>query len=580
MKLSVLDRLAMRVAPKRAAVRIASRMRATQVLTFMDSFATQGTTQRSETRWRGASQTLRSMAGWVTTLGSGRSDTSRPERERLQARSYDAHRNHLIARAAIGRMKANVVGTGLTMHPAVDGEALGISEEEADDLNLQIGSEWELYYDNPREVDYEGMLDGYGLQQLGLITSLLGGDCFALTPFEEREGCIYGLKIQLIDPARVSNNMDQPNSALLQDGVELAISGQPIAVHIRDRHPGDAWLGRGVTRWMREMVFAPSGARRVFQIWADKDRIGTTRGVPWLAPILEPLQTLEQYTRAELIAAVISAMFTVFIKKENTPPLDDRGNPLPLVEGMTSPTKGIAPDLQLGNGAILDLNPGEDAQFANPARPNSNFDEFFRAIVRQIGAALDLPADELMLFYNSSYSAARAAMLQAWRMYSMRRYGLVQQFCSPHYGLWFDEMVARGRLQVTDYADPKRRAAYQRALWIGPARGAMDETQEASAAAKRIETGLSNETIETALSAGENWRTVYAQRLREIKRRRVDGTLLGPQPGQAAPPMQTDPQPPKPAEDPLPSDDNEVDDGGDPPEDQPARRRKPVEEDA
>lgn len=555
MKMNLVDRAVNLVDPERGVKRMAHRMQIDALMSASNGFLA-GTPSnagnRSETRWRGASQALRSLAGWVTTLGSGRSDTPRAERERMMARSFDAYRNHMLAGAAIGRSRTNIVGTGLTMHPTVDATILKIDEDAADELNAEIAREFSLYYDNPLECDMEATLDGYGQQALALVTAMLGGDCFVLTPFEERPGGIYGLKTQLIDPGRVSNVNDGADTTTLQDGVELALNGVPLAIHIRRRHPGDRTLNTtDANIWDRREIFGGSGERRIFQIWNDKDRIGTTRGVPYLSPILEPLQTLEQYSRAELIAAVISAMFTVFIKKESAP-VDERGEPLPAIAGQT--TKGATSDLALGNGVIMDLAPGEEAQFANPMRPNANYDRFFLSIVRQIGARLELPLDELMLNYTASYSAARAAMLQAWRFYSMRRWWLVQQFCQPHYRLWFDEAVARGRLKVSGYSDPIRRAAYQQAIWIGPARGAMDEGQEANAAKTRIEIGVSNETIETAQMTGESWSAVYGQRQRELKRRRADGTMLGPAPGQAAAPG--DPPapggPPKPGQRPKP----------------------------
>lgn len=490
--------------------------------------------QRSETRWRGASQTLRSLAGWQTQVGSGRSDTPKNERDRLASRSFDAYRNHLVARAAITRVRTNVVGTGLNMHPTVDADALGITEDEAEALGIKIASEWRLYFDNPLECDMEATLDGYGQQALALVTALLGGDCWALTPFKERPGGVYGLKVQLIDPARVSNTNDGPDTPTLHDGVEISLDGEPIAIHIRNKHPADRTFG-GVEGWARREIFGQgTGLRRIFQVWNEKDRIGTTRGVPFLSPILEPLQSLEQYSRAELIAAVVSSMFTVFITKESQQ-FDDRGNPIPFVQGQTA--KGEASGLELGTGAVLDLAPGEKAEFADPSRPNSKYEPFFLSIVRQIGAALEIPLDELLLNYQASYSAARAAMLQAWRFYSMRRWWLVQQFCQPWYQLWFDEAVARGRIPVENYADPMRRAAYTSAMWIGPARGAMDEGQEVKAAQNRVDAGFSNETIEIAQMVGEPRSAVYAQRKREVKQRQADGMMTGPAPGQQASPV-------------------------------------------
>ncbi len=559
-KLNLLDRALMQVSPSTVAKRVLSRLQTEELMKVGSSGFNHG--NRSETRWRGASQVLRSMSAWVTHLGSGRSDLSKAERERMASRSYDAYRNHMVARAAVTRMRTNVVGTGLIMHPTVDAEALGLDDDAAGELNAEIAREWCAYYDDPTEVDIEATHDGAGLQSLALITALLSGDCWALTPYEERTGKQYGIKMQLIDPARVSNPNGGPNVQTLQDGVEISPIGVPIKIHIRNRHPDDRFFV-GTDQWIPEPIFGPSGARRVLQIWNDKDRIGATRGAPFLAPILEPLQQLEQYSRAELMAAVISSLFTVFIEKSTTGPADDRGNPLPAIEGQTVSGKGEASDLKLGNGAILDLGPGEKASFADPSRPNSGYDPFFMSLVKQMGAALELPVDELLLAYQSSYSAARAVMLQAWRLYVMRRWWMVQQFCQPHYQLWFDEAVARGRLKlVSNYGDPARRRAYQKAIWIGPARGAMDETKEATAAKQRIDAGISNETIETAASTGESWNSVYAQRARELKRRREDGNLLGPAPGQASGPQQqaTDQTTTVPRETPDPSEGP----GGDP----------------
>ena len=182
----------------------------------------------------------------------------------------------------------------------------------------------------------------------------------------------------------------------------------------------------------------------------------------------------------------------------------------------------------MGEGAIVDLGKGEKANIANPARPNAQFDPFFVSVVKQIGAALEVPFEELLLHYNTSYSAARAAMLQAWRFYSLRRWWLTCDFCQPSRELIIDEAVARGLIDLPGYSDPAKRKAYCMALWIGPARGAIDELKEANAAGKRIDIGISNETLETAAMTGEPWQQVYRQRVREVTQRRQDGLYTLP----------------------------------------------------
>lgn len=519
--MNALDRTIARVAPGYAVRRELARAVNSQLKVFAAAGGVNP--QRSETRWRGASRMLRSLASWSPALGSGRTDLPTRERETLIARSNDAFRGHMVARAAVTRVRTNVIGTGIIPHSNVDAQFLGLSEDDAIALNETINREFARYAENPLECDAEATLDHYAQQLLVEISAMLGGDVFALTPFEVRPGCTYGLKCQLIDGVRVSNPTGQQPTRNFIDGVEMDALGAPRRYHIRRKHP-DEKGGIEPDLWDAVEVFgAQTGRRRALHIFNDKERIAQVRGVPFLAPILEPLQTLEQYSRAELIAALISAMFTVFLKKPASA-FSAAGNPLAAfsqaaIPGQTTPAPSGG-DITLGNGAVVDLAPGEEPEFANPARPNANFDPFFMSVCTQMGAALELPVDELLLRYQASYSAARAAMLQAWRFYTLRRQGRVQQFCSPMRELWFDEAVARGKIPVSNYADPQRRAAYLRCIWIGPARGSMDERAEAEAAAKRIDTGLSNETMECAAMMGEAWGDVRATRERELARRR------------------------------------------------------------
>lgn len=496
----------------------------------------------SETRWHGASRALRSMSSWLPFLGSPNRDLSTPERKTLVARSRDAMRNHPIARAAIVRTRTNVVGTGLICRPQVDHEVLGLSEEQADILNAQIQREWEMYAGDPRECDAEATLNHYQLQALALVSAMTGGDCFVTTPWIDRPGTIYSTRLQLIETDRVSNPNGQPDSQFMVEGIEFDEYGAPVANHICTGYPDDKFL-KYPLRWERVEVFgAQTGRRRVLQVWCDKERPGLKRGAPYLAPILEPLQKLERYASAELMSAVISAMFTVFIKKNDS--FNDGGQGQPLF-GDEDPGPGVGGGVsgavELGEGAIVDLAQGEEPMVANPARPNAQFDPFFSAIVKEIGAALELPLEELMLHYSSSYSAARAAMLQAWRFYTMRRWWLVCDFCQPSYELMFDEAVARGRISAPGYSDPALRKAYTKSIWIGPARGAIDELKEAKAARERIDVGISNETIETAAMTGETWQQVNRQRARELVQRRANGTTVEVAP--ATPAVATKPEP-------------------------------------
>ncbi len=86
-----------------------------------------------------------------------------------------------------------------------------------------------------------------------------------------------------------------------------------------------------------------------------------TRPVPYLAPVIESLKQLDKYSEAELMAAVVSAMFSVFIKSEDPDGL------APMEDGAGAGRDDK--DFQLGPGAILDLLPYESVEIADPKRP-------------------------------------------------------------------------------------------------------------------------------------------------------------------------------------------------------------------
>ncbi len=66
-----------------------------------------------------------------------------------------------------------------------------------------------------------------------------------------------------------------------------------------------------------------TGRRNVLHLMC-RERIDQRRGVPFLAPVIESLKQLGRYTDAELVAAVVSGMFTVFIEKKD----DSEGEPV------------------------------------------------------------------------------------------------------------------------------------------------------------------------------------------------------------------------------------------------------------
>ena len=137
------------------------------------------------------------------------------------------------------------------------------------------------------------------------------------------------------------------------------------------------------------------------------------------------------------------------------------------------------------------------------------------AIIRQIGSCLGVPYELLVMHFTSSYSASRAALLEAWKNFRKRREWIANNFCQIVYEEWLREAIYLKRLDIPNFdEDFLIRKAYSSAIWNGPSQGQLDPQKEANAAILKINAGLSTRTKEVAeLNGGD-----FEQNVRIIAR--------------------------------------------------------------
>jgi capsid protein len=153
---------------------------------------------------------------------------------------------------------------------------------------------------------------------------------------------------------------------------------------------------------------------------------------------------------------------------------------------------------------------------ADAKRPNVNFDGFVSSMTKYVGAALEIPVELLTKNFTASYSASRAALLEAWKAFRMRRTWFSNDFCQPVYELWLSEAVSKGRIKAPGFFnDPIIKKAYCRAEWNGPAQGQLNPTVEVEAAMKKVENGFSTREKETIEMNGGNFDSNVEQLLLE-----------------------------------------------------------------
>lgn len=473
--------------------------------------------------YAGASKSRAALSNWNTKAGSAEADIS-PDLPDLRARTRDLGRNNAIASGAVGQTTTNVIGTGLSMEPVPNAEYLGLTDEQVRDWVANTKVEWNLFA-NSKDCDIQRQQNFYQQQDLVFRSRMESGDVFVITPRKPR-GNLYDLCLQVVESDRVSNPNRTVNTDQLIDGIQVDEDGAPIYYHFSNRHPGDT--RQAGMKWTAVPAFGPNNRRNVLHLFR-KLRPGQMRGVPDFAPIIELLKQLGRYTEAELQAAVTSGMFAMFVSMDHNAFLDlfdETGQK----NYMESASKWDG-NLESG-GRAVNLLPGETATAPNPGRPNSEFDPFVQSIVRQIGINLEIPYEVLIMHFQSSYSAARAALLSAWKTYRRWRDWMATDFCQPVYELWLEEAVAKGRINAPGFfASPVVRAAWSAAIWIGDGPGSIDPVKEVQAAKDRVDLGISTRETESVLYDGVGYATKHKQLVKEKNMRDEDGLTMLPSNG-------------------------------------------------
>ena len=230
----------------------------------------------------------------------------------------------------------------------------------------------------------------------------------------------------------------------------------------------------------------------------------------------------------KLMAALVQSFFTAWIETETDPsdtPFNEvgagdiAGVPAEVNADGGPMANNISDDdneYEMGPGTVTHLAPGEKVNFGNPNIPTAGFETFVKTLCKLVGAALELPYDVLIKEFNSSYSASRGALLEAWEAFKMRRKWFVDDFCQPVYEMFLAEAVALGRISAPGFfTDPLVREAWCGARWIGPVQGSLDPKKEAEAALMLIDNAIkTHEQVSREMSGGD-WEENVEQLQRE-----------------------------------------------------------------
>lgn len=464
----------------------------------------------------GASRTSGLLKAYNPLKSSALSDID-SNLEILRGRSSDLSINTPVGSAAIVTSTQYTIGTGLRCYPRVKAEILGMTAEEADAWNKHVAQEFDLWA-NSKMSDIRERNSFYDLQEILYRAYLVDGDSFAFIRREYSPEMPYTLRIQALEGNRINNpwcgspvgaygvEIPAPNGVnKIVNGIELTPDGKADAYWVSSRVPNDLATNHGSLDWTRVKVKGEVlGMPNALHICHD-ERPEQYRGVPYLAPVIESLKQVSRYSTAELTSAIMKTYFTLFLTQQSSSAsIDQILQSTYADEEVERNTPCCDPsDFAVGHGTINALPMGVDVKSVDSSK-QSNFDSFTSGIIRQIAAAIGQPYEVLMKCFSSSYSASRAALLQAWDQYKLRREWFARDFCQPVYEMWLMEAIAIGRVEAPLFwNDPAMRYAYCNAEWYGPAMSILDPVKEANASLMKIANGLSTYEKEAAQYGGD-----------------------------------------------------------------------------
>lgn len=466
----------------------------------------------------GASQTLNSLIGWIVDAGDAE-DNIDLYSSTLRQRARDLYAGGGLARSGPQTLTTSVVGWGIQPKPKIDGDFLGLSDEEREAAEQSILREFRLWAENTM-CDAERQQNFYGLQQLAFLSMLMSGDVFALFGMRENRRTPYKTTIRLLEADRICNpdssgdseSTDTASGGRIIDGVEINREGEVIRYHIASRSPISENNSSELVWTAIEAYGSDTGYPNILHVMTY-ERPEQRRGIPFVSAEIEQLKQFGRYMNAELAANVVSAMLTCFITSDE----DDGKFGM---EDAVNEEEKVTDDelhLELAPGAIYNLPPGKDVKTVNPLRSNTQFETFVNTCIMTIASSMGIPKEVLVKKYESNYTAARAALLDFWRTVRVYRTRFNSSFCQPVYEQWLAEAVATGRIDAPGFFDdPAIRQAWCGCVWMGASMGHVDPLKEVNAAKTRIENCITTQEQEASEYNGNDWAANVRQRRKEI----------------------------------------------------------------
>lgn len=433
------------------------------------------------------------------------------------------------ASSAINQYCVGVVGGGISYIPPEKSRLIGDIYPKLSTFisnRLSLASE-SLALDAQESLTFEQM-QGLALESMlssGEVFYVRKPDSYAWTAIEADRVMNPYYLIDAASPEIVNGVFKLINAETgnrIVDGIEIDSDGKEVAVWVLKEAISTpfAMAADQIERIPRYDV--ETGLPLYIHLFQPK-RPAQYRGIPILAPVIETVFMQSNYLQSEQNAAALQASLYGFITSDR--PVEDSTSPelpnrldekIPVFEkdsdndeqddqegsegdkkptdfniiynGQDARAELYAPHAKpVSSGRFMHLASGEDIKFLQSTHPTTMFEPFYNATTEIIASALGLPAEVLRMSFNSSYSASRAALLQAYAKFSQVRSFFIQKFIKPVLKVFVYEN--------TEFLEPDERLYLAEAMAVEsefrvPKMPCIDQRQELEAWRLALEMGV------------------------------------------------------------------------------------------
>jgi lambda family phage portal protein len=426
--------------------------------------------RRQRLAYDGASR-KRIVEKWLPTGADADSEVGASSLMTYRAR--DMVRNDGRAAQAVRQIALHIVGTGIRPHTA-------IADDAATKRAIALWEEW-------GKVCCSGSgLSIYGHQLQMLAAMLESGEALVRRrPRRMADGLPVPLQLQPMESdfidslkteiliGRTVDGIAYEAGEIVQ-GVEFDFIGWLVAYWLFSRHPGNVY-GAGAQTSQRV------SADDVIHLYPEPfARIGQTRGVSWLAPVLIRLRQLADYELTEGVRKKIAATQAIVVTGRERSVDADATDADTLSGEVLTDSDGARVET-IRPGMIAYAAEESDVKLITPPVDQS-YPAHLEVELHQIAAGLGLPYELLTGDLSKvNYSSIRYGMLAFRRLCTTIRDLIVVPLLCQREWQWFtDAAIAAGALP--DRAYP--------VVWRAPAWEEVDRRKEADADVAEIRGGL------------------------------------------------------------------------------------------